>query len=249
MKKNYFIVILGLLLLYSCEKSEPTKLFLVQENYHFYDANPPIYPYNIKYSYSDDGKLIRRESEGTGRDFYTIYYYSNQVMDSSETYKKVTGVYNISFTTYYTFDSNNNITSLISKGLNLESTYNYNYKNDRIDSIDYEFQDGTYTSHRYFKYLTNDLGNIVWRNYEWFRMKFIDNYEYDDKINPFQKILISPDVNYSDIKYFSPNNCTKEREYFYRYEYNSKGLPVKKYTSWLEDSTLMSDVEYVYAEQ
>jgi hypothetical protein len=74
-------------------------------------------------------------------------------------------------------------------------------------------------------------------------------YEYDDKINPCQKIFSPIGISYSDVGYFSPNNCKKDRDFSYRYEYNSRGFPVKKYTTEIQTSILRSVAEYKYAEQ
>jgi hypothetical protein len=248
MKKTHFFIMLGLTVLYSCEKSKPTKLLLIQEKFHFFDSP---YPDPVrKFSYSDDGKLIKYEESGNDEvHYYLNYYYSNDVMDSSEYYTKVSGVFTVSMITYYTFDSNNNLKSLINKGLGYNNTYIYNYKNERIDSIYWETVDDYHTIHGYYKYLTDNLGNIVWRHQVEDYFNDTVYYEYDNKINPFQKILILPGDQYGDVKYFSPNNCTKARDFSYRYEYNSRGFPVKNFQTEIQTSILRSFGEYKYAER
>lgn len=237
------------MVLYSCEKPVSSKFSLVQEKYHFFDS--PHEDWVGKFTYSDDGKLIRFEEiiKNDEVGYYENYFYSNNVMDSSEYYTKVSDVFTITMTTYYTFDSNNNLKSLIKKGSGSTQTYIYNYKNERIDSIEYEFDDNYYTFHGYYKYLTNNSGNIVWRHEIMDYHNDTVNYEYDDKINPFQKIPTPIDVGYSDVGYFSSNNCTKDEDFSYRYEYNSRGLPVKKYTTEIRTSILRSVTDYQYAEQ
>jgi hypothetical protein len=59
MKKFHFIIILGLMVWFSCEKPDPSRLFLIQEKYHF-DDNPNE-DWVGKFTYSDDGMLTRFE--------------------------------------------------------------------------------------------------------------------------------------------------------------------------------------------
>lgn len=240
---------LGLMVLFSCEKPEPSKLFLIQEKYHFYDS--PYEDWVGKFSYSDDGKLIRFEEIIKNDEvvYYVNYYYSNNVMDSSEYYDKVSGVFKVYMTIYYMFGADNNLKSLIKKGTGINQTYIYNYKNERIDSIEGELVIGLNTIHINYKYMTDNLGNIVWRHKVTDYYNDTVNYEYDDKVNPIQKLLPWLDVGYFDVEYFSPNNCTKDEGFSYQYEYNSRGLPVKKYTTEIQTSILRSVAEYQYGEK
>jgi hypothetical protein len=239
---------LGLAAFYSCEKPDPNKLFLKQVKYHFFD-NP--YEDNVvKYSYSDDWKVTRcEESVNDEVRYYINYYYSNNILDSSESFAKVSGLFTVSETSYYTFDSNNNLKSLITKGSGNNTTYIYNYKNERIDSICWESVGDFYNNQGYNKYLTNNLGNIVWRHQVEDYFNDTVNYEYDDKINPLQKIFTIIGVRYGDVIYFSPNNCTKDRDFSYQYEYNSRGFPVKRIETDIQTSLLSSKAEYQYSEQ